>query len=1231
MTDKSLLRDFIAETGEHLEDTERNLMRLGKQPDDVELLNDIFRSIHTIKGSSEYLGFQRIAGLSHKLENLLDLMRREEVTADSGVIELLISTNDRLGVLLEELEQDQTERSAVDDLIERIESYCGQPGAAPEAGAEAGAERYEDEYDEELFGIFVEQLQEGLDRLSHEAEQLRGGQDGRETLERCVEQLTTLKSSANYMGYDDLKARYEQWSESVEQACDRLADGQGLDLADFADSVMIGNINRIKALFPKVFDLSEEKPAPEPAPPVQEEAVPEPEPVAEAAEPEIADTGLLEDFIIETGEHLEETEQNLMLLEKKPDDLTLLNEIFRSIHTIKGSSEYLGMRRIAELSHSLENLLDMLRRGEAAVDADVIELLIAASDRISVLMEQIEQDHSEHEPIDDLLRRISDCEVAKSTTETAKKAPAETPTVSDGSGTIYSEAYDQELFAIFLNQLKSGLEQLRAATEKLREGADLDSVLAQFDQQLKLLRSSANYMEYDELKAVYDGWLEDIAGMRKAVEYESGVDLVAYEGKMNANINKVIRFFPDLPQPEPEPETAGPEPETAGPEPETAEPEPEEAEAVDLPEPVAEDAVPPDPEMETVQIDVPADVETETPAEPIEASIEEPVEAAPEVEAIEQADDEPSTSEFEQAFAKTDAVDVDFNAIRLDQLDIDQGAQMPAVSADTGDDLDSRLLSKLESAFDSHLSGSRIKEQVKLSVDIERILLSDNLPTRPRQEVDDQALELTRQKDDGEGVESLLFSGMETSKPEGHLPQSLPKVAPGRETASAKSTDLDERRGPRNLGRRQTDKFRERMLKQSIRVDAVKIDSLMNQVGELVVSRSGFAQLFSEMRELQVALKQSMKLDSSEMQKIKEITNRINEATVSLSRVTSELQENVMKVRMLPIAQLFSRYPRLVHDLVKSTRKKVSLEIHGEDTELDKMVIEQIADPLVHIIRNAVDHGIEDVSERLQKGKPEEGTLRLEAYHESNYVVIEISDDGRGMDPEQIKARALEQSFVDDEEIESYNEQEVLALIMRPGFSTAREVTTTSGRGVGMDVVKDNIEKLNGNIDILSTIGAGVTFRIKIPLTLAIIPALMVRVGSELFTIPLPTVDETLRINRNDISTIEGMEVFYLRENTVPVIRLAELFGMRSAMVDRDELFVVIVNTGAKQVGLVVDQLKAREEVVIKPLEDYLQEKSGFSGATILGDGSISLILDVPEIVQLALGHYIRRSRTVTA
>ena len=442
--------------------------------------------------------------------------------------------------------------------------------------------------------------------------------------------------------------------------------------------------------------------------------------------------------------------------------------------------------------------------------------------------------------------------------------------------------------------------------------------------------------------------------------------------------------------------------------------------------------------------------------------------------------------------------------------------------------------------------------------------------------------------------------------------------------------EKSDRRGPYQLGRRKSDKFRERVSKQTIRVDALKIDALMNQVGELVVSRSGFAQIFSDMRELQLFLKQTQKLDKKEMQQVKDLTTRISDATVSLGRVTSELQENVMKVRMLPIAQLFSRFPRQVYDLVRSTNKKVDLDIQGEDTELDKMVIEQIADPLVHIIRNAVDHGIEEPVERQRKGKPETGKLRIEAYHESNYVVIEISDDGRGLDLEKIRQNAILKGFVEPEELDSMNEKEIMALTMQPGFSTASEVTHTSGRGVGMDVVKDHIEKLNGTVDIFSSPGAGARFKIKIPLTLAIIPALMIGVGNEIFTMPLSTVDETIRIRNSEISTIEGIEVFYLRDATIPLIRLARAFNMKQSRSDTDELFVVIVNTGTRRVGFIVDTLKGREEVVIKPLEDYLQEKSGFSGATILGDGSISLILDVFELVNLFIGQQAMQNKTVS-
>lgn len=412
----------------------------------------------------------------------------------------------------------------------------------------------------------------------------------------------------------------------------------------------------------------------------------------------------------------------------------------------------------------------------------------------------------------------------------------------------------------------------------------------------------------------------------------------------------------------------------------------------------------------------------------------------------------------------------------------------------------------------------------------------------------------------------------------------------------------------------------EKVIKQSIRVDAGKIDSLMNQVGELVVSRAWFSQLHVEMKGLQAHLQESMRGDQRVMKPVKALSFRISEAIVALGRVANDLQEGVMKVRMLPIAQLFNRYPRLVRDLIHDVNKQVKLEIIGEETELDKMVIEEIADPLIHIIRNAVDHGCEETGERHQAGKPEECTLCLRSYHESNHVVIEVSDDGRGIDPVKIKSAALEKGIAAQEELDRMTDRELVSLIMKPGFSTASKISRTSGRGVGMDVVKENIEKLNGTIEIDSRPGEGTRFRIKIPLTLAIIQALLVRVGMEIFTVPLTAVEETLRINKDEITTIENVECIYLRKSTLSLIRLAEIFNLRRADNDPERSFVVVVNTGMRRVGLVVDELIGQEETVIKPIVDYLQEKSGFSGATILGDGRISLILDVYELVNLSIG-----------
>jgi len=409
-------------------------------------------------------------------------------------------------------------------------------------------------------------------------------------------------------------------------------------------------------------------------------------------------------------------------------------------------------------------------------------------------------------------------------------------------------------------------------------------------------------------------------------------------------------------------------------------------------------------------------------------------------------------------------------------------------------------------------------------------------------------------------------------------------------------------------------------IRKSIRVDAEKVDDLMNQVGELVVNRSSFAQLFHDLREMAQYMNRRFSMEKSDQRMLSDLTARLNDATTVLGRVSSELQEQVMKVRMLPISRLFNRYPRLVHDLLRDSDKKIQLQFRGEETELDRMVIEQLADPMIHIIRNAVDHGIESREARTRKGKTESGTLLLEAFHEGSNVIIEITDDGRGIDLSRIRQKAIEKQLADRETLEKTNQKEIIDMIMLPGFSTADKITHTSGRGVGMDVVKRNIEKINGSLDIETRQDVGTRIRIKIPLTLAIVPAMMIRCGESHFTVPMSAIQETLRIDPGEIFTVDGSEVMHLDEEPLPLVRLTDLLNIPTpARPAADErLFVMVIRSTVGSTGFIVDQLLGRQEVVIKPLEDYLQENSGFSGATILGDGGISLILDVDELSVMA-------------
>jgi len=443
-----------------------------------------------------------------------------------------------------------------------------------------------------------------------------------------------------------------------------------------------------------------------------------------------------------------------------------------------------------------------------------------------------------------------------------------------------------------------------------------------------------------------------------------------------------------------------------------------------------------------------------------------------------------------------------------------------------------------------------------------------------------------------------------------------------------------------------------------LRVDSKRIDDLLNLVSETVITKATFNQINMQFGEIQTQLhnlegqyREKIKdlFDTlpeylegiQEGKSIKDIRKEINEkygdifsifdgfettfkgtvgkfrsTSQNLGRITGELQEGVMRIRMVPISQIFSRFPRLVRDLSKNLNKKINLIIEGEDTELDKSVIEDLLDPIMHSVRNSVDHGIESAEERRAAGKPEEGSVTLKAANEGNMIVIEIIDDGKGIDVDAVKAKAVERGLINPNKV--LTDVEAFNLIFEPGFSTAKQITSISGRGVGLDVVRRSIDKLNGKVTVSSEKGKGTKFTIKLPLTLAIIQGLLVRVGEEIYSIPITSVIESLRIKPEDIRLIDNNEVFNVRSDVISLLRLNRLFGIKSEA-QQEYHFIVIVGSADKKMGFMVDSLIGEEDVVIKPLRDQYTNSPGIAGASILGDGSVSLIIDVGQLLELGL------------
>jgi len=438
-------------------------------------------------------------------------------------------------------------------------------------------------------------------------------------------------------------------------------------------------------------------------------------------------------------------------------------------------------------------------------------------------------------------------------------------------------------------------------------------------------------------------------------------------------------------------------------------------------------------------------------------------------------------------------------------------------------------------------------------------------------------------------------------------PFQAPETAPVKESDNAEtipvetvSTSPSENTATKKQPVKTGDK---KTVEQTIRVDVGRLDNMMNLMGELVLGRNTLVQTVNRM--------------NKEHEDLNEL-EQINQATASVNFITTELQLAVMKMRMQPIGKVFKKFPRMVRDLARETGKQIELKMFGEETELDKSVIEEIGDPLVHIIRNSCDHGIEAPEERISRGKPEKGTITLSASQEGSNIIIKIEDDGKGLEVDRIRAKAVERGLLGKNEVDSLPDREVFRYIFEAGFSTAEKITDISGRGVGMDVVRTNIEKLNGLIELDSQKGAGTTIIIKLPLTLAIIQGLLVESDKEIFILPLSSVHETIKTDHAEIHYVNQKPVFKLREEVIPLINMDIIHSKASGFTLREKPYIIVVGLADRKLGINIDRFLGQEEVVIKSLGQYLGNAEGVAGATILGDGRIRLIVDLVGLFRIA-------------
>lgn len=981
------------------------------------------------------------------------------------------------------------------------------------------------------------------------------------------------------------------------------------------------------------------------------------------------DPEILADFFIEAKEHLETIEPNLLELEKSPENLGLLNEIFRPMHSLKGASGFLGLDKINGLAHKAENILDELRQGTMKVTGTIMDLILSATDALRTIVDNLETSGVEGDV--DTAPIIAQIELALvgGLDEAAVPEPA---AVAAPEPVV--EAIPEPV-------------QEPVAAEPVPEPVVVEPEPAPVAENTGNIAMTASFQpvpdpDFDDtpytLTTVGEGHLGDFLEEAQEIVENLNRCLLALEGEPDGSdemINDTFRYFHNLKG------NSGiigfKELNSLTHEAETLLNKVRKGEiassqgmidlllaAVDLIEELIGNV-----EVESNKV---TPVDTSVMAQILQKVTEEgdvsvvqglvsggkdapaaaPVAApdAPEEPVATETDDDPAGDydpEDISLFVQTINQQLKGAVVALGLLRKDSG------QTDLIDGL-FRIFQTIQNST-SYMGLDEIKEYAERTVGLIDQGRTSDIDFGLMLDILDQEFEILKDMilkamgeitggpvvDPTDNVEIPELSqasesvlDAEPAPAPAPAPAPVPEPEPAPAPAPAPAAPAPEpapapvapqpapqpapKPAPAAAQKPMSNAIKKSggdvaqqapikpKASSTIRVDHHKLDHLMNVIGELIINRNRYTLLARALEE------------GSE--EVHVVAQQLTETTYAMARISDDLQDTIMKVRMVPVQTVFSRFPRLVRDLSRKSGKQVELIMEGEDTEFDKSVVEEIGDPLVHLVRNAVDHGLESEEDRIKAGKKPKGHVWLRAYHKGNSVAIEVEDDGRGIDPEQLKMVAIKKGVITQEEANIMDEREALDLIFRPGFSSAEKVTDISGRGVGMDVVKTNIKNLKGSVNTQSELGKGTKLTLTLPLTLAIIDALMVQVGGAIFAIPLDAVSETTKIEVEKLSDINNRKAVTLRGEVLGIVELAELLDLPQAMDEREVLPMVVIHDNERRLGLVVDRLLERQEIVIKPLGQYLNDfdLKGLSGATIMGDGSVVLILDPHEIYSLS-------------